>query len=162
MNDSFQLVRAIIRRKRKIYCFFLISKGESIANENAEIKADLTDACREARSAGEAIKRITCVEHDASGKPVCVTDRQSMVQAARGLLSAVTRVLLLADMVVVKQIVHIKKKVMSTLNRLETVTSFSEFVKLFSVYGSQMVELAHLTGDRQNVIGHFQIEIADF
>ena len=40
---------------------------------------------------------------------------------------------------------------MSTLNRLETVTSFSEFVKLFGVYGSQMVELAHLTGDRQNV-----------
>jgi hypothetical protein len=34
-----------------------------------------------------------------------------MVQAARGLLSAVTRVLLLADMVVVKQIITVKKKV---------------------------------------------------
>lgn len=34
-----------------------------------------------------------------------------MVQAARGLLSAVTRVLLMADMVVVKQIFAIKKKV---------------------------------------------------
>jgi len=41
--------------------------------------------------------------------------------------------------------------VISTLNRLETVASFSEFVKLFGIYGSQMVELAHLTGDRQNV-----------
>jgi len=60
---------------------------------------------------GEAIKRITWVEHDTFGKPVCVSDRQSMVQAARGLLSAVTRVLLLADMVVVKQIIHTKKKV---------------------------------------------------
>ncbi len=39
----------------------------------------------------------------------------------------------------------------STLNRLENVTSFSEFVKLFGVYGTQMVDLAHLTGDRQNV-----------
>ncbi|CAF1457520.1 unnamed protein product [Adineta ricciae] len=73
-----------------------------------------------------------------------------MVQAARGLLSAVTRVLLLADMIVVKQIISIKKKVISTLNRLESVSSFSEFAKLFGVYGSQMVELAHLTGDRQN------------
>ncbi|CAF2904911.1 unnamed protein product [Rotaria sp. Silwood2] len=127
-----------------------VSVGESIANENPEIKADLTDACREARSAGEAIKRITCVEYDTFGKPVCITDRQSMIQAARSLLSAVTRVLLLADMVVVKQIISIKKKVISTLNRLETVTSFSEFMKLFGVYGSQMVELAHLTGDRQN------------
>jgi hypothetical protein len=85
--------------------------GESIANENPEIKSDLTDACREARSAGEAIKRITCIEYDTFGKPVCVSDRQSMVQAARGLLSAVTRVLLLADLVVVKQIIHTKKKV---------------------------------------------------
>ncbi len=91
------------------------------------------------------------MEHDTFGKPICVTERQSVVQAARGLLSAVTRVLLLADMVVVKQIISTKKKVMSTLNRLEAVTSFSEFVKLFGVYGSQMVELAHLTGDRQNV-----------
>lgn len=70
---------------------------------------------------GEAIKRITCVEHDSSGKPICVNDRQSMVQAARGLLSAVTRVLLLADMVVVKQIIHIKKKVRFVLEmKMET------------------------------------------
>ena len=91
----------------------------------------MNDACREARSAGlsrnrtlifidcffiflikgGAIKRITCVDYDSFGKPICVTDRQSMVQAARGLLSAVTRVLLLADMVVVKQIITVKKKV---------------------------------------------------
>ncbi|UJR36232.1 hypothetical protein I4U23_028964 [Adineta vaga] len=127
-----------------------VSVGETIGNENPEIKSDLTDACREARTAGEAIKRITCVEYDTLGKPVCVSDRYSMVQAARGLLSAVTRVLLLADMVVVKQIISIKKKVISTLNRLEGVMSFSDFVKVFGVYGNQMVDLAHLTGDRQN------------
>ena len=51
------------------------------------------------------------MEHDTFGKPICVTERQSVVQAARGLLSAVTRVLLLADMVVVKQIISTKKKV---------------------------------------------------
>ncbi|CAF1240152.1 unnamed protein product [Adineta ricciae] len=127
-----------------------VSVGESIGNENPEIKSDLIDACREARTAGEAIKRITCVEFDTLGKPICVSDRHSMVQAARGLLSAVTRVLLLADMVVVKQIISVKKKVISTLNRLEGVMSFSEFVKYFGVYGTQMVDLAHLTGDRQN------------
>jgi hypothetical protein len=60
---------------------------------------------------GQAIKRITCVEYDSLGKPVCVSDQHTMVQAARGLLSAVTRVLLLADMVVVKQIISVKKKV---------------------------------------------------
>ena len=107
------------------YIFFLQENQSPM--RTPEIKSDLNDACREARLAGESIKRITGVEYDTYGKPVCVTDRQSMVQAARGLLSAVTRVLLMADMVVVKQILQIKKKVMSTLNRLETVTSFSEF-----------------------------------
>ena len=130
--------------------FFLL-QGESIGNENPEIKSDLIDACREARTSGEAIKRITSVEFDTFGKPIGLNDRQSMVQAARGLLSAVTRVLLLADVVVVKQIISVKKKVISTLNRLEGVPSFSEFIKLFAVYGTQMVDLAHLTGDRQNV-----------
>lgn len=104
----------------------------SIGNENSEIKSDLAEACREARTAGkskslsssastrhfllgEAIKQITCVEYDTFGKPAGGADRQSMVQAARGLLSAVTRVLLLADMVVVKQIISVKKKVFAHL-----------------------------------------------
>ncbi|CAF0862489.1 unnamed protein product [Didymodactylos carnosus] len=127
-----------------------VSVGEAIAIENPDIKVDLLEACQESRNAGEAIQRITCVEYDNSGKPVCVTNRQSMIQAARGLLSAVTKVLLLADMIVVKQIINVKKKVVTTLSRLESVTSFSEFVKTFGQYGNQMVELAHLTGDRQN------------
>jgi hypothetical protein len=65
------------------------------------------------RLLGEAIKRITSVEYDTFGKPIAVPDRHNMVQAARGLLSAVTRVLLLADMVVVKQIISVKKKVIN-------------------------------------------------
>ncbi|CAF0842915.1 unnamed protein product [Didymodactylos carnosus] len=128
-----------------------VSVGEAIADENSDIKTDLLEACHESRNAGETIQRITCVEYNNYGKPICVTDRQSMVQAARGLLSAVTKVLLLADMVVVKQIINVKKKVVTTLSKLESVPSFSEFVKAFGQYGNQMVELAHLTGDRQNV-----------
>lgn len=42
-------------------------------------------------------------------------------------------------------------KVIATLNRLENAVSSSEFIKLFGAYGTQMVDLAHLTGDRQNV-----------
>lgn len=36
------------------------------------------------------------------------------------------------------------------MGRLENVTNFTEFVKAFSQFGAEMVELAHLTGDRQN------------
>ncbi|KAK3856373.1 hypothetical protein Pcinc_037296 [Petrolisthes cinctipes] len=35
-----------------------------------------------------------------------------------------------------------------SLSRLESVTNFTEFVKAFSHFGGEMVELAHLTGDR--------------
>lgn len=42
--------------------------------------------------------------------------------------------------------ISIKKKVERTLGRLEQVANFSEFVKAFSVFGAEMVELAHVTG----------------
>lgn len=38
----------------------------------------------------------------------------------------------------------------NTLTRLEGVNNFTEFVKAFSQFGSEMVDFAHVTGDRQN------------
>lgn len=73
-----------------------------------------------------------------------------MVRAARSLLSSVTRVLLLADIVVVKQLLLAKDRVTRTLSRLESVANFTEFVRAFSVFGTEMVELATVTGERQN------------
>lgn len=78
-----------------------------------------------------------------------LADRGSVVRAARCLLGSVTRVLLLADIVVVKQLLLAKDKVARSLGRLESVSNFTEFVKAFSQFGAEMVELAHLTGDRQ-------------
>lgn len=42
-------------------------------------------------------------------------------------------------------------QVLATLQQLERVSSFQEFVQIFSQFGNEMVEFAHLTGDRQNV-----------
>lgn len=78
-----------------------------------------------------------------------LADRGSVVRAARCLLGSVTKVLLLADIVVVNQLLHAKDKVARSLGRLESVSNFTEFVKAFSQFGGEMVELAHLTGDRQ-------------
>lgn len=41
-------------------------------------------------------------------------------------------------------------QVARSLGRLESVANFTEFVKAFSQFGAEMVELAHLTGNRQN------------
>ncbi|KAJ3660646.1 hypothetical protein Zmor_005085 [Zophobas morio] len=87
-----------------------------------------------------------CEETDEEVLP----DRATLVRAARCLLGAITRVLLLADIVVVKQLLLAKDKVSHSLDRLESVNNFTEFVKAFSQFGAEMVELAHLTGDRQN------------
>uniref|UniRef100_A0A803YEI2 Alpha-catulin n=1 Tax=Meleagris gallopavo TaxID=9103 RepID=A0A803YEI2_MELGA len=40
--------------------------------------------------------------------------------------------------------------VLATMEQLEKVSSFQEFVQIFSQFGNEMVEFAHLTGDRQN------------
>lgn len=93
---------------------------------------------------GSAIEKLCeCALEDS------LADRGSVVRAARCLLGSVTRVLLLADIVVVNQLLHAKDKVARSLGRLESVSNFTEFVKAFSQFGGEMVELAHLTGDRQ-------------
>lgn len=122
-----------------------VSVGEAIADDNPEIRLDMYDACRDARAAGTMIEQLCELRPDEAE-----SDRGSMARAARALLAAVTRVLLLADTVVVKQLLSAKDRVSISLNRLENVANFTEFVKAFSQFGSEMVELAHLTGDRQN------------
>ncbi|XP_020280569.1 alpha-catulin [Pseudomyrmex gracilis] len=122
-----------------------VTVGETIADDNPEIKQEMYEACKEARIAGSAIEKLCeCALEDS------LADRGSVVRAARCLLGSVTRVLLLADIVVVNQLLHAKDKVARSLGRLESVSNFTEFVKAFSQFGGEMVELAHLTGDRQN------------
>ncbi|XP_033728818.1 alpha-catulin-like isoform X1 [Pecten maximus] len=125
--------------------------GQSIADDNDDIRQDMCEACEEARSAGVSIQKLTSVDRTSNySTPKTFTEKTAMVRAARQLLSAVTRVLLLADKVIVKQLLLSKDKVLSSLNELDTVTTFTDFVNCFSRFGNEMVELAHLTGDRQN------------
>ena len=44
-----------------------------------------------------------------------------------------------------------KSQVSDRLEELESVSTFTDFVQAFSQFGSDMVDLAHLSGDRQNV-----------
>ncbi|XP_050311653.1 alpha-catulin isoform X2 [Anthonomus grandis grandis] len=123
-----------------------VTVGETIADDYQEIRQGMYEACKEARQAGGAIEHI-CEEQSSEEMTF---DRSLLIRAAKCLLSAITRVLLLADIVVVKQLLLAKDKVSHSLDRLESVSNFTEFVKAFSQFGAEMVELAHLTGDRQN------------
>ncbi|XP_075900059.1 alpha-catulin isoform X1 [Nelusetta ayraudi] len=137
-----------------------VAVGEAIASENQELKDEMGQACLEARRAGDAIAQLTDTGSAVSpppppppqpdGRQTVFSDRTGMVKAARLLLSSVTKVLVLADRIVIKQIVSSRNKVLVTLDHLERVSTFQEFVQIFSQFGNEMVEFAHLTGDRQN------------
>ncbi|KAL7829522.1 hypothetical protein AOLI_G00304070 [Acnodon oligacanthus] len=131
-----------------------VAVGEAIALENEELKEEMSHACFEARKAGTAIAQLTDVcgveQSEADGRSTVFSDRTGMVKAARMLLSSVTKVLVLADRIVIKQIISSRNKVLVTLQQLEQVSTFQEFVQIFSQFGNEMVEFAHLTGDRQN------------
>ncbi|XP_019946444.1 alpha-catulin [Paralichthys olivaceus] len=131
-----------------------VAVGEAIATENQELKDEMGQACFEARRAGDAIAQLTDVgsvlPSQSDGCVTVFSDRTGMVKAARLLLSSVTKVLVLADRIVIKQIITSRNKVLVTLDHLERVSTFQEFVQIFSQFGNEMVEFAHLTGDRQN------------
>ncbi|KAE8282077.1 Alpha-catulin Alpha-catenin-related protein [Larimichthys crocea] len=131
-----------------------VAVGEAIATENHELKNEMGQACFEARRAGDAIAQLTDVGSalptPSDGRITVFSDRTGMVKAARLLLSSVTKVLVLADRIVIKQIITSRNKVLVTLDHLERVSTFQEFVQIFSQFGNEMVEFAHLTGDRQN------------
>uniref|UniRef100_A0A3Q2NME7 Catenin (cadherin-associated protein), alpha-like 1 n=1 Tax=Fundulus heteroclitus TaxID=8078 RepID=A0A3Q2NME7_FUNHE len=131
-----------------------VTVGEAIASENQELKDEMGQACFEARRAGDAIAQLTDVgsamQPQTDGRVTVFSDRTGMVKAARLLLSSVTKVLVLADRIVIKQIITSRNKVLVTLDKLERVSTFQEFVQIFSQFGNEMVEFAHLTGDRQN------------
>uniref|UniRef100_A0AAZ3PLU6 Uncharacterized protein n=1 Tax=Oncorhynchus tshawytscha TaxID=74940 RepID=A0AAZ3PLU6_ONCTS len=132
-----------------------VGVGEAIAVENEELKEEMGMACFEARRAGDAIAKLTdvgmLVAPLVDGRKTVFSNKTGMVKAARMLLSSVTKVLVLADRIVIKQIITSRNKVLVTLEQLERVSTFQEFVQIFSQFGNQMVEFAHLTGDRQNV-----------
>ncbi len=104
---------------------------------------------------GGTISTLSFPSGDSTNGPT--VDRNIIVRAARQLLSSVTRVLLIADRVMVKQILKAEDKVAYSLTRLENTNNFTEFVKIFTQFGGEMVDLAHKTGDRQHVspILHF-------
>lgn len=60
---------------------------------------------------GAAIEKLCEVQYDDHRQMRPCGDKSGMVRAARALLSSVTRVLLLADTVVVKQLLAAKDKV---------------------------------------------------
>jgi len=125
--------------------------GESIAYENSNIRLDMLEACQNARNAGKSIRQHMHLPHGFINKQgeMKQSDNLALIQAANTLLNSVTKVLLLADVVLINQILNSKNRVFLTLIKLENVFDLSNFLNLFTQYGDDLIELAHLSGERQ-------------
>lgn len=127
------------------------SVGETIGNDNPEVKHDMYDACRDVKTAGKLccpinikliiiiqpvqqlksslfvgciLEQICDISADSSTicQIRCYSDRNSLVRAVRSLLSSVTRVLLIADNVVVKQLFSKDSRVSYERRRKKVIT----------------------------------------
>lgn len=106
-----------------------MSVGEQIAAENEDVADEMREACEEAKKSGETIFNLTSCAGDSADDGVPNSaDKSGMVRAARSLLSAVTRVLIIADSVVVKRLLAAVKKVKSVLDLCLNSQLFWSFV----------------------------------
>lgn len=114
-------LRAIVRVGQSVNLSVerFVAVGEAIADDNPEIRAEMCDACKDARAAGTLIEQLCDTTQADSGQLRSYADKSCMVRAARALLSSVTRVLLIADTVVVKQLISSKDRVSSIDLRLK-------------------------------------------
>lgn len=102
-----------------------IERGEQIANENPDIKVEMLTAVEEVRKTGEIMRTAA---REFSEDPCSSLRRGNMVRAARNLLSAVTRLLVLADMVDVHLLLKSLHVVQDDLNKLRNASSQDELL----------------------------------
>lgn len=88
--------------------------------------------------------------HDSAGIAKPYVDQTAIILASRSLLTSITRVLLLVDIIVVKQLFSFKYKDSKCTQNLECVMNFTKFVQAFSAFGTEMVEMTCLTSTNAN------------
>uniref|UniRef100_A0A8C9NG23 Catenin alpha 3 n=1 Tax=Serinus canaria TaxID=9135 RepID=A0A8C9NG23_SERCA len=126
----------------------LLDKGEKIAKEavvfKEELHAALTDVRKESKYMANSSEAFT-------SDPCSLPRRQAVVPAARSLLAAVTRLLVLADMVDVAYLLQ-RLTVVSdavTFESLKNVSSKSDLQKTYQKFQKDLENLDYLAYRRQ-------------
>lgn len=124
-----------------------IVKGEEIALENPEIKNEMLAAVEEVRKTGETMRTAS---QDFADDPCSSVKRGTMVRAARALLSAVTRLLILADMVDVHLLLKSLRVVEDDVERIKGATTQEDVIQSFKEFGKSVIDLVNHAAKRQN------------
>uniref|UniRef100_A0A8C3U119 Catenin alpha-2 n=1 Tax=Catharus ustulatus TaxID=91951 RepID=A0A8C3U119_CATUS len=105
-----------------------LEKGDQIAKESQDLKEELVAAVEDVRKQGETM-RIASSEF--ADDPCSSVKRGTMVRAARALLSAVTRLLILADMADVMRLLSHLKIVEEALEAVKNATNEQDLANRF-------------------------------
>lgn len=133
---------ATVERATEIF----IERGQTIAYENPEITQEMLAAVEEVRKAGAA---MSVSAREFSEQPCASSARSGMVRAARALLSAVTRLLILADLADVRLLLASTRTVESDLDKLKSASSQSELLESARQFGRSASSLAAHAAKRQ-------------
>ncbi|XP_056645126.1 catenin alpha isoform X1 [Diorhabda sublineata] len=123
-----------------------IEKGEQIAYENPDITDEMLAAVDEVKKTGTA---MSIAAREFSEDPCSSLKRGNMVRAARNLLSAVTRLLILADMVDVHLLLKSLHVVEDDLEKLKNASSNGELLDNIKAFGQNANELMNQAAKRQ-------------
>uniref|UniRef100_A0A8C8ALB7 Catenin alpha 3 n=1 Tax=Otus sunia TaxID=257818 RepID=A0A8C8ALB7_9STRI len=122
----------------------LLDKGEKIAKEAIVFKEELHAALADVQK--ETLK----VSAEAfTSDPCYLPKRQAVVQAARSLLTAVTRLLILADMVDVAYLLEHLTVFQRTFESLRNVSSKADLQKTYQKFRKDLENLDYLAHKRQ-------------
>ncbi|KAI1883585.1 hypothetical protein AGOR_G00233090 [Albula goreensis] len=123
-----------------------LEKGEQIAKESDDLKEELIAAVDDVRKQGETMHAASSEFAD---DPCSSVKRGTMVRAARALLSAVTRLLILADMADVMRLLAHLKIVEEALEAVKNATNEQDLANRFKEFGKEMVKLNYVAARRQ-------------
>ncbi|XKL59113.1 hypothetical protein PGB90_000129 [Kerria lacca] len=123
-----------------------IEKGEQIAYENPDIKQEMLSAVEEVRKTGEA---MSFAAREFAEDPCSSLKRGNMVRAARNLLSAVTRLLILADMVDVHLLLKSLRVLEDDLEKVKNASNQRDLMENIDLFGRSASDLMTQAAKRQ-------------
>uniref|UniRef100_A0A3P8ZFP2 Catenin alpha-2 n=1 Tax=Esox lucius TaxID=8010 RepID=A0A3P8ZFP2_ESOLU len=123
-----------------------LEKGEQIAKDSHDLKEELILAVEDVRKQGDSMR---VASQEFADDPCSSVKRGTMVRAARALLSAVTRLLILADMADVMRLLAHLKIVEEALEAVKNATNEQDLANRFKEFGKEMVKLNYVAARRQ-------------
>ncbi|XP_023675294.1 catenin alpha-1 [Paramormyrops kingsleyae] len=123
-----------------------LEKGDKIAKESQFLKDELTEAVEDVRKQGESMKTAS---GEFAEDPCSSVKRGNMVRAARALLSAVTHLLVLADMADVYKLLVQLKLVEENLAKVRNAGTEQDLGIYYKALKPEVDKLNAMAGKRQ-------------